>query len=74
MPHYEIADCPVCGKSAYGRKEIDEVFGYHYDKTTSQSWCKKCRSLGSSCAYTDCPFLGEEYPRCYYSPKCLTNN
>ena len=39
-----------------------------------QSWCKKCRSLGSSCGYTDCPHWGEDYPRCYYSIKCPIND
>ena len=26
MPHYEIAECPVCGRTAYGRSDIDDVF------------------------------------------------
>ena len=49
-------------------------FGYRYDGTVPQSWCKKCRSLGSSCGYTDCPHWGDDYPRCYYSSKCPIND
>lgn len=49
MPHFEMAECPVCGKTEYGRNEIDKEFGYRYDATVPQSWCRKCRSLGSSC-------------------------
>jgi len=74
MPHFEYATCPVCEKTAYGRREIEEKFGYRYDGTTPQSWCKKCRSLGSHCGYTDCPFWGENYPRCYYFSKCPIND
>ena len=74
MPHFEMAECPVCGKTAYGRNEIEEEFGYRYDGTVPQSWCRKCRSLGSSCGYTDCPFWGDDYPRCYYSTKCPIND
>ena len=68
MPHFEMAECPVCGKVAYGRNEIEEEFGYRYGNMP-QSWCKKCRSLGSSCGYTQCPW-NDDYPRCYYSAQC----
>lgn len=27
MPHFEMVECPVCGKTAYGRNEIDKEFG-----------------------------------------------
>ncbi len=74
MPHFEMAECPVCGKIAYGRNDIEDKFGYRYDGTQPQSWCKKCRSLGSSCSYIDCPHWGEDYPRCYYSVKCPIND
>lgn len=40
MPHFEMAECPVCGKTAYGRNDIEEKFGYRYGSTTPQSWCK----------------------------------
>ena len=46
MPHLEIAECPVGGKRAYGRDEIEDVFGYRYDDKVPQSWCKECRSKG----------------------------
>lgn len=69
MPHYEMAECPVCGKTAYGTSEIEEKFGYRYGNVP-QSWCRKCRGLGSSCAYTDCPYGDGDYPRCYYSADC----
>ena len=73
MAHFEIAECPVCGREAYGMKEIDRIFGYRYNGTRPQSWCKKCISLPKTCGYTDCQFWGDDYPRCYYSPKCPTN-
>lgn len=74
MPYYELAECPVCGKTAYGQKEIKEKFGYRFGGTKPQSWCRKCRSLGSSCKYTQCQFWGEDYPQCYYSFKCPIND
>lgn len=59
MPHNEWAECPHCGKIAWGRSEIEEEFGYRYGGTIPQSWCRSCRSMGrdeKSCAYTDCPW------------------
>lgn len=44
MPHHEDAECPHCGKKANGRKEIEEKFGYRYENTKPQAWCKKCRN------------------------------
>lgn len=74
MPHDEIAICPQCGKVAYGRKEIEEKFGYR-NGSLPQSWCRECRSKGSKCYYTDCPFWGEDsYPRCSYDTKCPLND
>lgn len=70
MSHFEMAECPQCGKTAYGRTEIDELFGYRYEGTTPQSWCKECRSAGSRCGYTDCPKWGEDYPACRNSLEC----
>lgn len=46
MPHYEIAICPHCGKQACGKDNIEELFGYRYDGTVPQSWCRECRSSG----------------------------
>ncbi len=40
MPHDEWTSCPKCGKSEWGRSEIEELFGYIYDGTIPQSWCK----------------------------------
>lgn len=47
MPHGEYAECPHCGKTAYGHDEIEEEFGYRYGGTVPQSWCRDCRSSGS---------------------------
>lgn len=46
MPHFEIkiAICPHCGRQAQGEDEIEELFGYRYDGTVPQSWCRHCRS------------------------------
>lgn len=60
MAHGEWAECPVCGKLASSSYEIEQEFGYRYDGTTPQSWCKKCRALGNSCKYTDCPVWNED--------------
>ena len=48
MPHGEFAQCPHCGKVAVGRSEIEELFGYRYDGTMPQSWCRECRSSSSN--------------------------
>lgn len=48
MAHGEYAECPQCGEIAYGHDEIDEVFGYRYDGTKPQSWCKACRAGSNS--------------------------
>lgn len=47
MPHGEYAECPHCCKTAYGRDEIEEKFGYRYGGTVPQSWCRDCRSSSS---------------------------
>lgn len=47
MPHGEYAECPQCGKTAYGHDEIEELFGYRYAGTMPQSWCRECRSGGN---------------------------
>lgn len=44
MSHGEYAKCPSCGKIAFNKSEIESVFGYRYDGTKPQSWCKECRS------------------------------
>lgn len=38
MLHFEMVECPVCGKIAYGRSEIKDAFGFRYDGTMPQSW------------------------------------
>lgn len=48
MANGEYAECPNCGKVAYGREEIEELFGYRYDGKKPQSWCRECRSSGNS--------------------------
>ena len=65
MPHDEWAECPNCGKIAWGRSEIEQEFGYRYDGTKPQSWCRSCRARErneKNCGYTDCPWYGE--PKC----------
>lgn len=50
MPYGEYAECPNCGKTAYGKDEIEELFGYRnigYGKVIPQSWCKECRNNSS---------------------------
>ena len=78
MPHIEIAECPKCGKTAYGRAEIDELFGYRYDGTMPQSYCKECRAEErrdkKGCGYTECIWQ-DEYPNCKYDAgKCPLND
>ncbi|MFA6782781.1 MAG: hypothetical protein WCR90_06195 [Sedimentibacter sp.] len=47
MPYGDYAECPNCGKVAYGEVEIEEVFGYrNTGKIIPQSWCRDCRSQG----------------------------
>ena len=70
--NFEMARCPVCGKTAYGRSDIEDAFGFRYDGTMPQSWCRKCRSLGSSCGIQIVHL--EDYPSCYYSAKCPIND
>lgn len=51
MPYGEYAECPNCGKTAYGEDEIEELFGYRNmgdGKIIPQSWCRECRSSGSN--------------------------
>ena len=48
MPYGMYAECPQCGVTAHGRDEIEEIFGFRYDGTKPQSWCKSCRSSSSS--------------------------
>ena len=41
----ETHSCPVCGKVATSRDEIERVFGFRIDtgKERIQSWCRTCR-------------------------------
>ncbi len=51
MPYGEYAECPNCGLVAHGEDEIEEDFGYRNvgsGKSIPQSWCRDCRSQGSS--------------------------
>lgn len=48
MPHGEYAQCPQCGKVAFGHDEIETEFGYRYNGTAPQSWCRTCRSSKSN--------------------------
>lgn len=47
MPHGSYAECPHCGLIAHGEDEIEELFGYRYNHTKPQSWCRSCRSSSS---------------------------
>lgn len=44
MHNGEYAECPHCGKIAFGHSEIEEEFGYRYNGTVPQSWCRQCRA------------------------------
>ena len=49
MPYGDYAECPNCGKVAYGKVGIEEEFGYRNmetGKTIPQSWCRDCRLQG----------------------------
>lgn len=62
MAHGVWAECPQCGKVAMSSDEIEEKFGYRYDGTKPQAWCKECRARErkeANCGYTDCPWHGE---------------
>ena len=38
MPHDEWAECPNCGRTAWGRSEIEAEFGYRYGGKVPQLW------------------------------------
>ncbi len=62
MPNGEYAECPHCGKIAFGHSEIEEEFGYRYNGTVPQSWCRQCRATErreKNCGYTLCQWHGE---------------
>ena len=47
MPYGEYAQCPCCGKTAYGEDEIEQEFGYRNmgdGRYIPQSYCRECRS------------------------------
>ena len=44
MPYGMYAECPQCGLTAHGKDEIEALFGFRYDGTMPQSWCRACRS------------------------------
>lgn len=51
MPYGEYAECPNCGEKAYGKSEIEELFGYRNmgdGRIIPQSWCRECRGSGES--------------------------
>lgn len=75
MPHDEWAECPNCGKTAWGRSEIKEKFGYRFGGTTPQSWCRSCRARErneKNCGYRQCPWHGE--PNCSSRYDCPCND
>ncbi len=46
MPYGDYAECPNCGKVAYGEVGIEEEFGYRNmgsGKIIPQSWRRDCR-------------------------------
>jgi len=59
VPYTIKAECPCCGKTAYGIDEIEELFGWRIpdEKTIPQSYCRKCRSArcraGEPCKVKD---------------------
>lgn len=49
MPYGQYAQCPCCGKTAHGKSEIEEKFGYRNmgdGRNIPQSYCRECRSAG----------------------------
>ena len=49
MPYGDYAECPKCGKVAYGEAEVEVDFGYRNmgdGKRIPQSWCRDCRLQG----------------------------
>lgn len=50
MPYGDYAECPHCGKTAYGENDIEKEFGFRVmgSKTIPQSWCRDCRSSGNN--------------------------
>lgn len=47
MPYGEYAQCPCCGKTAYGKDDIERKFGYRNmgdGRCIPQSYCRECRS------------------------------
>lgn len=47
MPYGEYAQCPCCGKTAYGKDDIEQEFGYRNmgdGRCIPQSFCRECRS------------------------------
>ncbi len=54
MPYGEYAQCPCCGKTAYGKDNIEKKFGYRDmgdGRIIPQSYCKKYRSAGCKAGY-----------------------
>ncbi len=50
MPYGVYAECPCCGKVAYGKDEIEQKRGYRNIggcKMIPQSYCRTCRSAHS---------------------------
>ena len=54
MPYGEYAQCPCCGKTAYGKDNIEKNFGYRDmgdGRIIPQSYCKKYPSAGCKAGY-----------------------
>ena len=54
MPYGEYAQCPCCGKTAYGKDNIEKKFGYRDmgdGRIIPQSYCKKYPSAGCKAGY-----------------------
>ena len=50
MPFDKYAQCPDCGKTAHGKDEIEELFGYRKINDSAsipQSWCHECREAAN---------------------------
>ena len=68
----EKAVCPRCKKTAQGKLEVTELFGYRYGGKRVQSYCRTCRSSKKSEPINnemfqknpltvDCTFCGKTY-------------
>ena len=64
----ENASCPRCGKTAQGKFEVTELFGYRYEGKVVQSHCRTCRSSKEVVNFPENKF--QEKPKEVTCPTC----